>query len=100
MGADTWMRVDTQRGSCELVPCCKHGDHGTHAPDGGQHAAKPIGKYYFTEDALKHDLAALKRGEVYERDDFYRRAKAWYKAEIDRLLHLEKVKEVSQVDDS
>jgi hypothetical protein len=56
---------------------------------------KPIGKYYFSEDALKHDLAALKRGEVYERDDFYRRAKAWYKAEIDRLLHLEKVKMVS-----
>ena len=56
---------------------------------------KPIGKYYFAEEALRHDLAALKRGEVYGRDEFYKRAKAWYKAEIDRLLHLKQVDEVS-----
>jgi hypothetical protein len=28
------------------------------------------------------------------RDEFYRRAKTWYKAEIDRLLHLERVEKV------
>jgi hypothetical protein len=53
-----------------------------------------IGKYYFTESALKHDLAALSKGAIYRRDEFYKRAKAWYKAEIDRLIHLHRVEEV------
>lgn len=57
---------------------------------------RTIGKYSFTEDALHHDLTALKKGEIYSEDEFYMRAKAWYKAEIDRLLHLEKVKQVSR----
>jgi hypothetical protein len=84
--------------SCKLVPPCR-GRHGSHRTSTDSHAAKPIGKYYFAEEALKHDLAALKRGEIYDRDDFYRRAKAWYKAEIDRLLHLEHVIEVSTAKD-
>lgn len=83
---------------CKLVPPCQHGGHGAYLDPKGEHAAKPIGKYYFTEDALKHDLAALKKGEIYEADEFYKRAKAWYKAEIDRLLHLEKVTEVGRVE--
>ena len=74
--------------SCKLVPPCRGRHDAQPSPTS---AAKPIGKYYFTEEALIHDLAALKRGEVYDRDEFYRRAKAWYKAEIDRLLHLEQV---------
>ncbi|KAK4187398.1 hypothetical protein QBC35DRAFT_498703 [Podospora australis] len=82
---------------CELFPACKEGDHGTYqSADGHHHAAKPIGKYYFTEDALKQDLHALRKGEVYERNEFYKRAKSWYKAEIDRLLHLEKIKEETE----
>lgn len=80
--------------SCKLIPPCK-GRHDSHSNPASRHAAKAIGKYYFTEEALKHDLAALKRGQIYERDEFYRRAKAWYKAEIDRLLHLEQVREAS-----
>ncbi|GAB1316149.1 hypothetical protein MFIFM68171_06359 [Madurella fahalii] len=94
LDADSKVGADAQVSPCQLVPPCRRGGHGTYiSAEGGQHAAKPIGKYYFTEDALKHDLAALKRGAVYEKNEFYNRAKAWYKAEIDRLLHLEKVKE-------
>lgn len=97
MGADLEVGTDAHAFPCEVVPPCRQGGHRTGiSPEGRQHAAKPIGKYYFTEVALKHDLAALKRGAVYERNEFYKRAKAWYKAEIDRLLHLEKVKEVSE----
>ncbi|AEO64438.1 uncharacterized protein THITE_158356 [Thermothielavioides terrestris NRRL 8126] len=70
--------------TCKLVPPCKQVNHGL--------STGKIGKYCFTEETLKHDIAALKRGEIYERDDFFLRAKAWYKAEIDRLLHLETVK--------
>jgi hypothetical protein len=79
---------------CRLVPPCAQGNHGSSATSTGERGAKPIGKYYFTEDALIHDLAALKRGAIYDSDEFYKRAKAWYKAEIDRLLHLERVTEV------
>lgn len=43
---------------------------------------------------VKHDLLALKKGEVYSRDEFYNRVKAWYKAEIDRVLLLEDHKRV------
>ncbi len=42
--------------------------------------------YYFTEGAFKQDAAALKKGEVYIRDDFFNRARAWYKTEIDRRI--------------
>lgn len=83
------------RPSCKLVPPCKQGDHGPSINSKGENAVRRIGKYYFSEDALKHDLAALKRGDIYGWDEFYKRAKAWYKGEVDRLLHLEKVKEVS-----
>lgn len=48
-----------------------------------------------TEEGLKHDLGALKRGEIYHKDDFLVRVRAWYKAEIGRLTHLDKVHEVS-----
>ncbi|KAK4034844.1 hypothetical protein C8A01DRAFT_18410, partial [Parachaetomium inaequale] len=78
---------------CRLIPPCKQGNHGLHITPNGERAIKIIGKYYFTEDALEHDLAALQRGAVYGRDEFFKRAKAWYKAEIDRLLHLERVRE-------
>lgn len=75
--------------SCKLVPPCKPVYHGLRK--------KQLGRYCFTVDTLKHDIAALKQGEIYERDEFYLRAKAWYKAEIDRLLHLEAVRQVSTV---
>jgi hypothetical protein len=78
----------TPASSCKLVPPCRRASHGLDQK-------KPIGKYYFAEDALKHDLAALKGGDVYDRDEFYGRAKAWYKAEIDLLLHAQLVAEVS-----
>ncbi|KAK3942663.1 hypothetical protein QBC46DRAFT_255841 [Diplogelasinospora grovesii] len=67
---------------CQLVPPCKDGNH-TRSP-GIPRTTSPIGKYFFTEGALKHDLQALRRGAVYIKDEFYKRAKAWYKAEIDR----------------
>ncbi|KAK3303177.1 uncharacterized protein B0T15DRAFT_576585 [Chaetomium strumarium] len=79
------------RSSCKLVPPCRSVQHGISIDSAGQTKTKPIGKYYFTEDALKYDLAALKKGEVYSREEFYRRAKTWYKAEIDRLLHLKRI---------
>ena len=81
--------------TCKLIPPCKGRHDSHHDPIDRYGVKKPIGKYYFTEEALRHDLAALKRGEVYGRDEFYKRAKAWYKAEIDRLLHLKQVEEVS-----
>ncbi|KAK4643225.1 hypothetical protein QC761_403513 [Podospora bellae-mahoneyi] len=40
-------------------------------------------------DGVKYDLLSLKKGEVYSRDEFYNRVKAWYKAEIDRVFLLE-----------
>lgn len=61
----------------------------------GDRVIKNIGHYYFTEDGLEHDLVALQRNHLYRRSDFVNRAKAWYKAEIDRLLHLVRVEEVS-----
>lgn len=86
----------TSSSPCELLPPCDEGNHGTNLTIEGSHlVARPIGKYYFTEDALKHDLAALKRNEIYDSGEFYKRAKAWYKAEIDRLLHFEKALGVS-----
>lgn len=81
--------------ACQLVPPCKQGNHGVHYFDGVLQVPKAIGKYHFTELALKHDMAALQKGVVYEKADFYKRAKAWYKAEIDRLLHRQRVREVS-----
>ncbi|KAK4133727.1 hypothetical protein BT67DRAFT_456517 [Trichocladium antarcticum] len=83
-----------------LLPPCQQGKHGSYLDSDGRHATKPIGKYYFTEDALKHDLAALKRGDIYDKHEFYTRAKAWYKAEIDRLVHLARVKEENSPDDN
>ena len=80
--------IDFQDHPCQLIPPCKHGNHGTIN-------MLTIGKYFFTEDALKHDLLALRKGEVYGEDDFYVRAKAWYKAEIDRLEHKRRVGEVN-----
>ncbi|EAQ84760.1 hypothetical protein CHGG_08774 [Chaetomium globosum CBS 148.51] len=78
---------------CRLVPPCKQGNHGFYIDANGERVNKTIGKYYFTEDALQQDLAALKRGEAYDKDDFFRRAKAWYKAEIDRNIHFETVQQ-------
>ncbi|KAM7203591.1 hypothetical protein V8F20_003886, partial [Naviculisporaceae sp. PSN 640] len=75
---------------CQLVPPCRVGNHGVIAPDRKGRYEK-IGKYYFTEQALKHDLGALKRGKVYTKQEFYRRARAWYKADIDRILHWHRV---------
>ena len=82
---------------CQIVPPCKQGRHGYHfSPVASeQRSANVLGKYHLTEEGLKHDLGALRRGEVYGRMDFLRRAKAWYKAEIDRLSHLERVQYVS-----
>ncbi len=81
--------------TCKLILPCKEGHDSQPSLVDRYGAKKPIGKYYFTEEALRHDLAALKRGEIYGRDEFYKRAKAWYKAEIDRLLHLKQREEVS-----
>lgn len=83
---------------CQLIPPCKQGNHGLQsqmrsAPD-KKPSYRKIGKYYFTEEALKHDLAALKRGKVYTKKEFYQRARAWYKAEIDRILHWYRVYKV------
>ncbi|KAK0615601.1 hypothetical protein B0T17DRAFT_656729 [Bombardia bombarda] len=74
--------------TCQLVPPCKQNRHAALLPD---RQPTPIGKYFFTEEALTHDLAALKKGEIYLKGDFYTRAKAWYKAEIDRIVHLKRV---------
>jgi hypothetical protein len=81
---------------CQLVPPCKRGRHGYHfSPGANEHrSANILGKYHITEEGLLHDLGALKRGAVYRREDFLVRARAWYKAEIDRLFHLERVQEV------
>ncbi|KAJ4417285.1 hypothetical protein N0V85_001908 [Neurospora sp. IMI 360204] len=68
--------------ACRLIPPCKQG-HG-----GPAKTILPIGKYFFSEEALEHDLGALKRGAIYPNEsEFYKRVKAWYKAEVDRLLH-------------
>lgn len=38
------------------------------------------------------DLDALKRGAIYKDDkEFFKRVKAWYKAEVDRLIHRKQV---------
>jgi len=80
---------------CQLVPSCKEGNHIAQSGHGGTDLGhRRIGKYFFSEDALKHDLAALRRGKVYTKQEFYRRARAWYKAEIDRILHWHKVYKV------
>lgn len=78
---------------CRLVPPCREGNHGVIAPD-RKRSHEKIGKYHFTEEALKHDLGALKRGKVYTKREFYRRARAWYKADIDRVLHWHRVYKV------
>ncbi|KAK4212469.1 hypothetical protein QBC37DRAFT_193573 [Rhypophila decipiens] len=74
---------------CQVVPPCREGNHGIQPSV--DTAYRKIGKYYFTEEALRHDLAALKRGKVYTRQEFFPRARAWYKAEIDRILHWHRV---------
>ncbi|KAK3906074.1 hypothetical protein C8A05DRAFT_30076 [Staphylotrichum tortipilum] len=59
-----------------------------------EHGTRKLpGVYYLMEGALRLDAAALKRGEVYIRDDFHERARAWYKSEIDRLLRIKLVRE-------
>ncbi|KAK4199290.1 hypothetical protein QBC40DRAFT_349581 [Triangularia verruculosa] len=55
--------------------------------------AEGIWRFHSTEDDLKHDAGALKKGEIYGRDEFYKRAKAWYKAELDRLIYLRALEE-------
>ncbi|KHE86713.1 hypothetical protein GE21DRAFT_1203489 [Neurospora crassa] len=68
--------------ACRLNPPCKQG-HG-----GPAKTILPIGKYFFSEEALEHDLGALKKGAVYkDNKEFYKRVKAWYKAEVDRCMH-------------
>ncbi|KAK3401808.1 hypothetical protein B0T20DRAFT_346073 [Sordaria brevicollis] len=72
--------------ACRLHPPCRKG-HG-----GPARTILPIGKYFFSEEALIHDLAALKRGAVYHGEaEFFKRVKAWYKAEVDRLMHRKQV---------
>ncbi|KAK0702931.1 hypothetical protein B0T21DRAFT_299653 [Apiosordaria backusii] len=72
------------------IPTWNISDNGSSQDSGTQ----PIGRYHSTEDALKHDLSALKKGEIYNCNEFYKRAKAWYKAEIDRMLHLQHLEQV------
>ncbi|KAK3948296.1 hypothetical protein QBC32DRAFT_381701 [Pseudoneurospora amorphoporcata] len=68
--------------ACRLKPPCKQG-HGGPAETIG-----PIGKFFYSEEALIHDLGALKRGAVCKDEmDFYKRVKSWYKAEVDRCMH-------------
>ncbi|KXX78819.1 hypothetical protein MMYC01_200951 [Madurella mycetomatis] len=78
MDPDLKAGVNAHVSPCELVPPCRQGGHRTCISEGRQHAAKPIGKYYFTEDALKHDLAALKRGAVYQKTNFTNEQKPGY----------------------
>ncbi|KAL2187128.1 hypothetical protein L209DRAFT_294686 [Thermothelomyces heterothallicus CBS 203.75] len=52
---------------CRLSPPCKQGNHGLHFNARGECVIK---------EALKHDLAALRKGEVYQQDDFFKRARA------------------------
>ncbi|KAH6617716.1 hypothetical protein B0J18DRAFT_435405 [Chaetomium sp. MPI-SDFR-AT-0129] len=78
---------------CRLRPPCLRGRHGLLFDPDGNRVIRNIGHYYFTEDGLEHDLEALRRNHLYRRSDFVKRAKAWYKAEIDRLLHLVRVEE-------
>lgn len=81
--------------ACQLVPPCKEGNHLVQSGCGGTDTRpRTIGRYFVSENALKHDLAALRRGKVYTKQEFYRRARAWYKAEIDRILHWHKVYKV------
>ncbi|KAK1754237.1 hypothetical protein QBC47DRAFT_429895 [Echria macrotheca] len=78
---------------CQLVPPCSQGRHGLHfSPIASEwRKSNVLGKYHMTEEGLKHDLAALRKGEIYRKADFFARARAWYKAEVDRLTHLERV---------
>ncbi len=96
------MRTQSRQ-SCQLIPPCRHGNHlriphpsaASIAESGGEidaagvtgHFVNPISSYYEDEASLIHDLHALKRGEFYERQDFYTRLQAWYKAEVSRLGH-------------
>ncbi|KAK3503823.1 hypothetical protein B0T13DRAFT_142020 [Neurospora crassa] len=80
--APTPKRKAIRHHACRLNPPCKHG-HG-----GPAKTILPIGKYFFSEEALEHDLGALKKGAVYkDNKEFYKRVKAWYKAEVDRCMH-------------
>lgn len=74
---------------CQMVPPCIHGKH-KYSENGKSYK---LGRYHWYEEGLVHDLNALKRGKIYTRDDFLERARSWYKAEIDRLTHLERVQE-------
>ncbi|KAK4449626.1 hypothetical protein QBC34DRAFT_462905 [Podospora aff. communis PSN243] len=77
---------------CRIVPPCQRGGHGTDTSSGfgtGWQRANAVGKYHMTEDGLFVDLKALKKGDVYRKSDFLVRARAWFKAEVDRLAHLE-----------
>ncbi|KAL0469673.1 hypothetical protein QR685DRAFT_572639 [Neurospora intermedia] len=60
--------------ACRLNPPCKQG-HG-----GPAKTILPIGKYFFSEEALEHDLDALRKGAVYKGDkEFYKR--------VNRCMH-------------
>lgn len=84
--APTPKRKAIRHHACRLIPSCKQG-HG-----GPAKIILPIGKYFVSEEALEHDLGALKRGAIYPNEsEFYKRVKAWYKAEVDRLLHRQRV---------
>ncbi|KAK5662307.1 hypothetical protein OQA88_8213 [Cercophora sp. LCS_1] len=93
--ADSGRPPATGKDACQLVPPCNLGRH-SHNPL--QTGSSTLGEYHLTEEGLKHDLSALKKGDIYQRSDFLFRARAWYKAEIDRQTHLERVKAEEQAE--
>lgn len=94
---ETNLRQQAKAGRCLLEPPCQQGRHGFYfSPVASMnYVSNRLGRYHMTEEGLKHDLGALKRGEIYHKDDFLVRVRAWYKAEIGRLTHLDKVHEAS-----
>ncbi|KAK4126924.1 hypothetical protein N657DRAFT_630852 [Parathielavia appendiculata] len=69
------------------------GDHNARGTLKAENAGRTIKNV--TKDTRKKldDVTALKKGEVYGKIEFYKRAKSWYKGKINRLLHLDEVKQ-------
>ncbi|KAK4099439.1 hypothetical protein N658DRAFT_164171 [Parathielavia hyrcaniae] len=89
--------------SCKLEPPSKREDHDETVTLKSELDGKKIEKIdnalHVTEDVPKHnsDLAALIRGDIYSKDEFYKRAKTWYITKTNRLLHLDKAKQVRKL---